>query len=331
MRPSIWKRGALAVVGVAACMSVRALFCLTAACTPPCVAQEQSSADRRLPWVTDAVDAPGVSYRTFDSRAAGGKVSYHVFTPADHDDSAVRLPVLYWLHGTGGGGAGIRPLAEHFGDAMRAGRIPPMLVVFVNGLPARLWADSKDGSSPVETVFIGELIPEVDRSLRTIAAREGRIIEGFSMGGYGAARLGFKHPDIFAGISILAGGPFDLDLQGPRARDPQMREALLRNVCGGDLGYFREISPLSIARTAAATLRERGTTIRHAVGDRDNTRDLNHGFHALMQDLGIPHEYVEVPNVGHDPRAVLTALAADDGAFYRRALGTAPPERLRKP
>lgn len=303
---------------------------MAAVCTLPCAAQEPAAAaDRRLPWVTEAVDAPGVSFRTFDSRAAGGRVSYHASTPAAYDDPAVRLPVLYWLHGTGGGVAGIRPLAEHFGDAMKAGRVPPMIVVFVNGLPARLWADSKDGASPVETVFITELIPEVDRSFRTIAAREGRIIEGFSMGGYGAARLGFKHPDLFAGISILAGGPFDLELRGPRARDPQMREALLRNVCGGDIGYFREISPLTVARTAAATLREKRTTIRHAVGDRDDTRDLNHGFHTLMQELGIPHDYVEVPNVGHDPRAVLAALAADGGAFYRRALGTAIPAQDR--
>ena len=305
-------------------------MCLASMRMTTCAAQEPATAaDRTLPWVTAPVDAPRVAFRTFDSRAAAGKVSYHAYTPAAYDEPDVRLPVLYWLHGTGGGTAGIRPLAEHFGDAMRTGRIPPMIVVFVNGLPARLWADSKDGASPVETVFITELVPDVDRSYRTIAARDGRIVEGFSMGGYGAARLGFKHPDIFAGISILAGGPFDLELRGPRARDPQMREALLRDVCGGDLGYFREISPLTIARTAAATLRERQTTIRHAVGDRDTTRDLNRGFHELMTEFGIPHEYLEVPNVGHDPRAVLAALAADEGAFYRRALGIAAPAQQR--
>lgn len=44
-----------------------------------------------------------------------------------------RLPVLYWLHGTGGGVAGIRPLAQFFDEAIEAGRVPPMTVVFVNG------------------------------------------------------------------------------------------------------------------------------------------------------------------------------------------------------
>ena len=68
------------------------------------------------------------------------------------------------------------------------------------GLPRSLWADSKDGAAPVETVFIKEVITDVDRAFRTVASREGRILEGFSMGGYGAARLGFKYPQIFAGI-----------------------------------------------------------------------------------------------------------------------------------
>jgi len=194
--------------------------------------------------------------------------------------------------------------------------------VFVNGLPRRLWADSKDGSSPVETAFITEVIPDVDKTFRTIATREGRIVEGFSMGGYGAARIGFKHPGLFAGISILAGGPFDLELRGPRSQqNPRLREQLLRDVCSNDLAYFRAISPWAIAEGAAAALRDKKTVIRHIIGARDDTRDLNRQFHDRMTDLGIAHEYSELPNVGHDARALLAALGDGNGTFYRRALG----------
>jgi len=277
--------------------------------------------DRSLPWVTEEAAAPRVTFHTFESRAAAGKVSYHVYAPTEYDEPDSRLPVLYWLHGTLGGVAGIRPLSAHFHTEIRAGRMPPLLVVFVNGLPRRLWADSKNGSAPVETVFINELIPEVDRAFRTVAIREGRILEGFSMGGYGAARLGFSHPDVFAGISILAGGPLDLDLDGPRARrNPQLRDFIIREVCGGDLGYFRALSPMMLAERAALPLRERKTVIRQAVGTRDDTRDLNHQFHERMTALGIDHGYREIPDVGHDAAAVLAALAATDGDFYRRVL-----------
>ncbi|MFZ4650767.1 MAG: hypothetical protein ACOYLV_08650 [Rubrivivax sp.] len=62
------------------------------------------AADRSLPWVTPAVQAPRVVQRVFDSAAVGAKVSYHAYVPAAHGRSPeLRLPVLYWLHGTGGG------------------------------------------------------------------------------------------------------------------------------------------------------------------------------------------------------------------------------------
>lgn len=283
--------------------------------------------DPTLPWVTAPVQAPRVTYRTFVSAIVGTKVSYHAYVPASHDRSTERLPVLYWLHGTEGGVAGVRPLSRLFDEAIEAGRVPPMIVVFVNGLPRRLWADSKDGASPVETVFIREVIPHVDQSFRTVAAREGRIVEGFSMGGYGAARLGFKYPQLFAGISILAGGPFDLDLRGPRAqRNPRLREQLLREVCGNDLDYFRAISPWMLAEAAAPELHARRTVVRHAVGTLDDTRELNRQFRERMVELGIAHTYVELPGIGHEPRALLEALGEANSRFYRQALGLATPE-----
>jgi len=277
--------------------------------------------DRSLPWQTADARVPGVEYRTFDSKVLGARVSYHAYVPKAGVRADARLPVLYWLHGTEGGIAGIRPLAGFFDEGMRAGRLPAMIVVFVNGLPRRLWADSKDGASPVETVFVTEVIPHVDRSFRTIAAREGRILEGFSMGGYGAARLGFRHAHLFAGVSILAGGPLDLDFRGPRAqRAPQLREQLLREVCGNDIEYFKAISPWMAAEAAAPALRANRMVIRQAIGMRDDTRDLNRLFHERMTQLGIQHDYAEMPGVAHDTRALLESLGSANGAFYRRAL-----------
>src|SRR5665213_2208447 len=51
---------------------------------------------------------------------------------------------------------------------------------------------------------------------RTWRARHCRGVEGFSMGGFGAAHLGFKFPDLFGVISIKArvSGQFDLALEG---------------------------------------------------------------------------------------------------------------------
>jgi enterochelin esterase-like enzyme len=283
--------------------------------------------DRTLPWVTDEAKAPRVEFRTFDSKKVGGKVSYHVYTPETYGKTEARLPVLYWLHATDGGIVGIRPIAKVFDDAIKAGKAPAMIVVFVNGLPRRLWADSKDGSAPVETVFVKELIPEVDKQYRTIAKREGRILEGFSMGGYGAARIGFRHPDLFAGVSILAGGPLDLEFKGPRANNnPMLRRQILADVCSGDMEYFKSISPWMVAESSSAEVREKKMVIRHAVGKSDDTRELNAKFHERMESLKVPHEYAELPEVAHDVIAIFDALGERNGRFYARALGLADPE-----
>ena len=276
-----------------------------------------------LPWVTPEVVAPRVSYHKFKSRAANTEVSYHLYTPPVYDQStSTRFPVLYWLHGTEGGVNHIRPVARMFHFAIRDEGVPPMLVVFVNGLSKRLWTDSKDGRAPVETVFITELIPEIDKSLRTIASREGRILEGFSMGGYGAARIGLRHSQLFGGVSILAAGPLSPEFEGPRANGNPLREKILADVCDGDMAYFKATHPWAAAETQADALRKAGTVIRQAVGSKDFSLDLSRRYHEHLTSLQIPHDFQIVDNVGHDTPALMAGL--DNAAFYRKALKVKP-------
>ena len=68
------------------------------------------------------------------------------------------------------------------------------------------WAESEEGrKDDWEDCMINDLIPHVDATYRTIAAREGRAINGLSMGGYGALMLGLKHPDMFCAIGSHSG------------------------------------------------------------------------------------------------------------------------------
>jgi poly(3-hydroxybutyrate) depolymerase len=87
-------------------------------------------------WVTPAVKAPGVTHHIFRSASLNGSVSYHLYRPAAYEqEKDARFPVLYWLHGSGGGQQGIAPLANFFDEAIRSGKVRPFLVLFVNGLP----------------------------------------------------------------------------------------------------------------------------------------------------------------------------------------------------
>jgi len=272
-----------------------------------------------LPWVTQRVEAPRVSFHTFRSHAVNSQVSYHVYKPAAYEEAGIdQFPVLYWLHGTEGGVNHIRPVSQMFDLAIRDKGVPPMIVVFVNGLSRRLWTNSKDGRAPIETVFIEEVIPHVDKTMRTIPRREGRILEGFSMGGYGAARIGFRHPEMFCGISILAAGPLDPEFEGPRATGNPLRDQILEDVCEGDINYFKATHPWTLAESGAEVLRKPGTIIRQAVGSKDFSFDLSRRFHEHLDALRIPHEFHVVKDAGHQTPALMAGLA--NGEFYQKAL-----------
>lgn len=281
--------------------------------TPRAAAQPQ--------WVTPAVEAPRVSFHTFESQTAGTRVSFHVYTPAAYGvDEDRRFPVVYWLHGAGGGANGIVPLSRLFDAAIESARTPPFLVVFVNGMPLGMYVDWMGADVPLETVIIQELIPHVDANWRTIASRDGRLVDGFSMGGYGAARFGFRYPELFATVSMIAAGPLQETLtRTPRASRIEAAD-LLREVYAGVQSNFQAVSPRRHAAENAQLIAS-GTRLRVVIGRQDETYENNRAFHAYLTSLGIAHDWIVLPGVGHNPLAVLNALGERNWAFYRAAFG----------
>jgi len=55
-----------------------------------------------------------------------------------------------------------------------------------------------------ENFIARDLVAYMDSHYRTIAARESRGLAGHSMGGYGASRIGMKHPDVFGSLYIMS-------------------------------------------------------------------------------------------------------------------------------
>ena len=272
-----------------------------------------------LQWVTPRAEGVGLSFHTFLSQAAGAKVSFHVYAPSAYTaDPARRFPVVYWLHGSGGGVPGISRLSALADEAISAGKAPPFLMVFVNGLEMGMYIDWANGRAPLETVIIHELRPHIDANWRTIATREGRLLDGFSMGGYGAGRFGFRYPELFQNVSMMGAGPMQETLdRTPRASSVQAK-SLLRDVYGGKQARFLAVSPRRYAEQNATTL-ARGSRLRLVIGDRDETFDSNRNFHDHLMRLGIPHQWIVLPGIGHDPMGVLAAMGDRHWAFYRDA------------
>jgi enterochelin esterase-like enzyme len=270
-------------------------------------------------WVTKAMQAPRVTHHVFASKAVKADVSYHLYRPAiSGADADRRFPVVYWLHGSGGGLPGIPSVARRFDEAIKAGKVPPCLVVFVNGLEMGMYVDWADGSAPIESMIVQDLLPHIDGSYRTLPKREGRLLDGFSMGGYGSARLGFKYPELFRSVSIVGAGPLQPELKStPRASRIQAEE-LLRRAFGGKQEIFREVSPRKLAERNAQKIKE-GTLIRMVIGDKDETFGNNTDFHHHLESLGIPHSWTVIPGVGHEPERVFVSLGDENWSFYRQA------------
>lgn len=277
--------------------------------------------EARAQWVTPPVDAERVEYRLFESQAAGTVVSYHIYTPPQYDLYPERcFPVLVWLHGSGAQVASIEPISRWFHNAIVTGRLPPMIVVMPNGMSFSMWCDSKDGQVPMETVVIEDLLADVRAADRVVPHREGWLIEGFSMGGQGAARLGLRRPDLFAGVSILGAGPMQLDfLDAPKGSSipPDQRPVIYETVWGSDPAYYLEQHPRTVASNHAADIIASGQRIRQVVVDQDFVLAMNQEFDAHLTDLGIPHEFSVLPGVGHNTLGVFLGLGPANAAFYR--------------
>lgn len=272
-------------------------------------------------WVLPEPPDTRVERRVFHSEAVGADVSFYVAFPEDFRPEANRrYPVLYWLHGTGGGRDGLGPVADIFRGAARAGLAPPMMVVFPNGLHHHLWTDAVDGHAPVETAFVRDLVNHVDATLPTLSTREGRWLEGFSMGGYGAARLGLLHPDMFSLVIALAGGPMDEGFAGRKAlASPELREAVLRDVHGGSLASFALQSPIRLA-AALGPAAVAGTTWLVAAGGQDPGVGQSAALADALRRGGASVAWREVPGVAHQAAPLLQGLGDTHWSLFRAAV-----------
>ena len=284
------------------------------------LAAHPAAAQQEAPvWLEPTKAAPaGTTYRTFWSKSAGAEVSYLLYLPPGYETSAGRrYPVLYWLHGLGGDQRRGAPIVRDLDVAIRAGRAPAMIAVLVNGQPTSWYCDSTDGRVPVESVIVRDLVPHVDAAYRTIARREARAIEGSSMGGFGAAHLGFKYPELFGAVSILMGALFT------PADPPGGLDHAVWSAFGNDAEYYRSNNPWTLLEQNADALRER-THLRIVVGTVDPLYGLNQQYHEQMERLGLTHEFVPIEGVGHNHVELYERMGDEAFTFYVNAL--APDE-----
>ncbi|HEX8285271.1 MAG TPA: alpha/beta hydrolase family protein [Pyrinomonadaceae bacterium] len=287
--------------------TTRTLLLLAALMLPPAAAYAQTPA--ATPAQTRPAAAPEKKeegprrYETvpFESKLVGAPLPYNVILPADYKlDSAKnrRYPVLYLLHGLAGSAENWVSARAHLADY--AARYP-FIVVVPEGRDGWYTDSATVPNEKFESYFVAELIPDVDRRFRTLAAREGRAVAGLSMGGYGSLKFALKHPELFAFAGSMSGAlgaaawlpdekllsfvrPSIARVYGPASEpDNETRRA-------NDI--FRLVRELTPERTQALPF------LYLDCGTEDFLLGNNRDFSALLVEKKVPHEFRQLPG-GH--------------------------------
>src|SRR6266480_89412 len=156
-----------------------------------------------------------------------------IYLPPSYETSPNRrYPVVYLLHGIGDtdkeftlawlkGNDTWGTIQGLMNRGIIEGRFGELIIVMPDArtkMMACLYTNSS-ASGNWEDFVVKDLVTFVDRKYRTLARSESRGIAGHSMGGYGAIKLGMKHPDVFSVVygmnpAVLGWGG-DMSIENP--------------------------------------------------------------------------------------------------------------------
>lgn len=153
---------------------------------------------------TSTLTASEVVLEQFVSSTLKRDYVFNIYLPDDYETSRLNYPVLYLLHGNlGTEQSWVRNgnIAATADALIAAGKIPAQLIV-VPADPKFWWADGDEEKSL--TAFVQDLMPYIESNYRTLNARDGRAIAGYSAGGFGAANIALQYPELFAVAAPLS-------------------------------------------------------------------------------------------------------------------------------
>lgn len=96
-----------------------------------------------------------------------------------------------------------------------------------------------------ENFIARDLVAYIDAHYRTIAVRESRGLVGHSMGGYGATRIGMKHPDVFGSLYIMS--PCCLSARAPMKPEDEAALAAVKSPADSEKLPFGQRAALASA------------------------------------------------------------------------------------
>jgi S-formylglutathione hydrolase FrmB len=256
-------------------------------------------------------------------------VHYCVYLPASYDTGATKTvpehyPVLYFLHGLGDNektlfNSGGWTLLD---DLRQEHKLGEFLIVAPEGRRS-FYINSADSSVRYSDFFLQEFIPLIEKKYRIAKGRSNRAISGISMGGYGALRFAFSHPEMFSAVSaqsaaLITESPQDLDTA---ARSGAPLGKMLADVFGNpiDSSHWKNNDPFVLAQKNAAALKRLGIYFNCGQDDNYGFEKGAAALHEELQKEGVKHEYHLYP--GDHSLTYFLVHFSEVMEFHSRAFG----------
>ena len=133
---------------------------------------------------------------TFRSASLGREMPYRIVMPSSITPGQ-KLPVVYLLHG---GGGGYRDWTNYSDVAKYAES--GLILVMPEGGSSYYTNSAEHPEDRYEDYLVNDVVSEVESRYPVTVGRQNRAIVGVSMGGYGAVKNALKHPELF----VFTGG-----------------------------------------------------------------------------------------------------------------------------
>ena len=201
-------------------------------------------------WDERAVPHGNLVEHFYESKVAGDRRSFFVYTPPGYDARAGRkYPVLYLLHGFSDGSDGWSTVGRAhviFDNLMAGKKITPMLVVMPLGYgePAVLKGPrdpdmNRRNVTKHKETLLQEVIPQVEKSYRVKPGVADRAIAGLSMGGGESLYSGLTAPYTFAYVASFSGAVPEPAMLNGLDEGINKKVKLLWIACGKDDGLMK--------------------------------------------------------------------------------------------
>jgi putative tributyrin esterase len=234
---------------------------------------------------------PNVALRdvTFRSAALNRDMQYRVLVPVDIAPGTM-LPVVYLLHG---GGGGFRDWSNYSDVARFAER--GLILVMPEGDESYYTNSAEHPQDRYGDYIVNDLVSDVEARLPVAPGRSNRAIVGVSMGGFGAVTLALRHPDLFAFAGGLSSA---IDVPSRPFSIRRIGQWRHHSSIFGSWGSEtrRANDPFVLARSADP---KRTPYIFLTCGTQEGLLPSNRSFARLLQQRQFAYEFHVVPG-GHD-------------------------------